>query len=61
VIVGNRATEFAALLGDDRQVISVLTDAAQVGLVPVTLLTPNLALIYGRGADATPMAERVRG
>jgi tRNA threonylcarbamoyladenosine biosynthesis protein TsaB len=61
VIVGNRATEFAALLGDDRQVISVLPDAAQVGLVPVTLLTPNLALIYGRGADATPMAERVRG
>ncbi len=61
VIVGNRAQEFAALLGDERLVTAVLPDAAQVRLVPEQLLTPNLALIYGRGADATPMAERVRG
>jgi tRNA threonylcarbamoyladenosine biosynthesis protein TsaB len=59
IIVGNRAAEFAALLGDDRQVSAMLPDAAQVGLVPEHLLTSDLTLVYGRGADATPMAERV--
>lgn len=61
VIVGNRAAEFAALLGDERPAITVLPDAADAPLVPAPLLTRDLALIYGRGADATPMAERVRG
>jgi hypothetical protein len=58
LIAGNRAEEFAALLGDARQVITLLPDARQVGLVPDALLTTHLAPTYGRGADATPMALR---
>jgi tRNA threonylcarbamoyl adenosine modification protein YeaZ len=58
LIAGNRAEEFAALLGDARQVITLLPDAGQVGLVPDALLTTHLAPTYGRGADATPMALR---
>jgi len=58
LIAGNRAEEFAALLGDARQIIPLLPDAGQVALVPVALLTTHLAPIYGRGADATPMALR---
>ncbi|GAA0767868.1 tRNA threonylcarbamoyl adenosine modification protein YeaZ [Erythromicrobium ramosum] len=58
LIAGNRAEDFAALLGDARQVVTLLPDAAQVGLVPDALLTTHLAPIYGRGADATPMALR---
>ena len=60
-IAGNRAKEFAALLGDDRLVIDLLPDAAKALLVPQAMLTAALAPIYGRGADATPMAERARG
>lgn len=58
LIAGNRAEDFAALLGDARQIIALLPDARQVGLVPDALLTTHLAPIYGRGADATPMALR---
>jgi tRNA threonylcarbamoyl adenosine modification protein YeaZ len=58
LIAGNRAEEFAALLGDARQIIPLLPDAGQVRLVPDALLTTHLAPIYGRGADATPMALR---
>ena len=60
VIAGNRAKEFAALLGDNGHAIELLPDASQVPLVPEELLTASLAPIYGRGADATPMAERTR-
>lgn len=59
-IAGNRAEEFARMLGDDRTAIALVPDAALVPLVPENLLTRDLAPIYGRGADATPMAERVR-
>ena len=58
LIAGNRAAEFAALLGDARQIVPLLPDAGHVGLVPDALLTMHLAPIYGRGADATPMALR---
>jgi tRNA threonylcarbamoyladenosine biosynthesis protein TsaB len=58
VIAGNRAAAFAALLGDERIVIDLLPDASKVVLLPEQLLTTNLAPIYGRGADATPIAER---
>ena len=57
VIAGNRAEAFADLLGDDRKVLDLLPDAAQVRLIPERLLTARLAPIYGRGADATPMAQ----
>lgn len=60
VIAGNRATEFAAQLGDERVVIELLPDASQVHLVPEGLLTASLTPIYGRGADAIPMAERTQ-
>jgi tRNA threonylcarbamoyl adenosine modification protein YeaZ len=60
LIAGNRAEEFAGMLGDDRTALALLPDAALATLVPETLLTRDLAPIYGRGADATPMAERSR-
>lgn len=60
VIVGNRAKEFAALLGDDRLVLDLLPDAGAVRLLAEGLLSRNLAPIYGRGADATPLAEQTR-
>lgn len=59
-IAGNRAKEFAALLGDDRLVIELLPDASRAHLVPEGLLTASLTPTYGRGADATPMAERTQ-
>lgn len=59
LIAGNRAKEFAALLGDDRTAQDLLPDAAQVRQVRDSLLTPALAPIYGRGPDATPMAARI--
>ena len=43
LIAGNRADEFAALLGDARQIVPLLPDAGHVGLVPDALLTPHLA------------------
>ena len=60
VIVGNRAGAFAALLDDDRLVLDLLPDAGAVHLMPESLLTPDLAPIYGRGPDATPLAEQTR-
>jgi tRNA threonylcarbamoyladenosine biosynthesis protein TsaB len=60
VIVGNRAAEFATLLGDDRLVLDLLPDAGAAQLVPQSLLTGNLAPIYGRGPDATPLADQLR-
>jgi tRNA threonylcarbamoyladenosine biosynthesis protein TsaB len=57
-IIGNRAGEFAALLDGKRRVVDLLPDAGQAALLPQPLLTANLSPIYGRGADAKPMAER---
>lgn len=58
VIAGNRAREFAALLGDERSVLELLPDAGAVHLLDEAQLTRNLSPIYGRGPDATPIAER---
>ncbi len=58
IIVGNRAHAFAALLGGDREVIEHLPDARAVPQLSKELLTAALAPVYGRGPDATPMAER---
>jgi tRNA threonylcarbamoyl adenosine modification protein YeaZ len=60
LIAGNRATELAARLGETREVLDLLPDSGAVPWLDAALLTPALAPIYGRGADATPMAERVR-
>lgn len=56
LIAGNRARDFADLLDDGRQVADLLPDASAVGLLPAQALTDRLAPIYGRDADATPMA-----
>ncbi|MFN3863447.1 MAG: tRNA (adenosine(37)-N6)-threonylcarbamoyltransferase complex dimerization subunit type 1 TsaB [Erythrobacter sp.] len=60
VLAGSRARAFADLLGGDRVALDLLPDAAAVGQVPQALLTARLAPIYGRGPDATPMAQKVR-
>ncbi|MFM7404211.1 MAG: tRNA (adenosine(37)-N6)-threonylcarbamoyltransferase complex dimerization subunit type 1 TsaB [Erythrobacter sp.] len=60
VLAGNRAQDLAARLGDQRQVLDLLPDAAEITLLPPMLLSAHLAPIYGRGPDATPMAERVQ-
>ena len=44
----------------DRNVLDLHPDAADVERVPQALLTHHLAPIYGRGPDATPMAEQAR-
>ncbi|WP_324076117.1 MAG: tRNA (adenosine(37)-N6)-threonylcarbamoyltransferase complex dimerization subunit type 1 TsaB [Erythrobacter sp.] len=59
VIAGNRAKEFAALLGDGHEVIETLPDAAAALSLGQARLTADLVPIYGRGPDATPMAERL--
>jgi tRNA threonylcarbamoyl adenosine modification protein YeaZ len=55
LVAGNRARVLAS--GD--AALDLLPDAAAVALLPPMLLTPALAPIYGRGPDATPMAERL--
>jgi tRNA threonylcarbamoyl adenosine modification protein YeaZ len=61
LIAGNRAEAFAALLADAGvAAVPTLPDARAVPLVPASLLTAALAPIYGRGPDATPLAEQRR-
>jgi tRNA threonylcarbamoyl adenosine modification protein YeaZ len=60
VIAGNRAAELAARLEDGRAALDLLPDARAMLLLNPAILTLTLAPIYGRGADATPMAERAR-
>jgi tRNA threonylcarbamoyl adenosine modification protein YeaZ len=57
-IAGNRAEAFAVSLGSGHTALSLLPDAVHAPLVPEALLTAHLSPIYGRGADARPMAER---
>ena len=58
VIVGNRAEELAALLGDGRLALPLLPDANYTYLLHKTRLTSDLTPIYGRGPDATPQVRR---
>ncbi|MBI1403097.1 MAG: tRNA (adenosine(37)-N6)-threonylcarbamoyltransferase complex dimerization subunit type 1 TsaB [Porphyrobacter sp.] len=55
---GNRARDLLASRGEAGLPLGILPDASAVPLLPPALLTGDLAPIYGRGADATPMAER---
>ncbi len=57
---GNRARELLEFDGAGTVALDLLPDARSVPLLPAALLTPALAPIYGRGPDATPMAERVK-
>lgn len=59
VIVGNRAREFAALLGDGRPALHLLPDASAALLLGDRWITRDLAPIYGRGPDATPIKARL--
>lgn len=58
VIAGNRAREFAELLGDGRKVLELLPDAGAVSVLGDGVFTSDLSPIYGRGPDATPLAEQ---
>lgn len=61
LVAGNRAAELAALLPDHSvTAISLLADARAAILLPRACLTRDLTLIYGRGPDATPLAEQTR-
>jgi tRNA threonylcarbamoyl adenosine modification protein YeaZ len=55
---GNRAAQLLAAGGADVVSLDLLPDAAAAVLLPPELLTASLVPIYGRAADATPMAER---
>jgi tRNA threonylcarbamoyl adenosine modification protein YeaZ len=52
LIAGNRAADLAALLGDGVTALTILPDARHVLIVAPSLLTTDLAPIYGRGPDA---------
>ena len=54
---GNRARELLEFDGAGMVALDLLPDAAAVPLLNPALLTRDLATIYGRGADATPMAH----
>lgn len=56
---GNRARELLEFDGAGMVTLDILPDAAAVPLLPPAVLTADLAPIYGRGADATPMAKPI--
>lgn len=59
LVAGNRAGMLAALdPALPAVVLDLIPDARAALLVAPMLLTGNLAPIYGRGPDATPMANR---
>lgn len=58
LVAGNRAKEWAALPATSPvTTCALLPDARHVLALPPTLLTRDLAPIYGRGPDATPLAR----
>lgn len=59
VVAGNRAENHAALFAEQAvAVLNLLPNASAVTLLNPAVLTRNLAPIYGRGPDATPLAEQ---
>lgn len=54
IIAGNRARDFAALLGDSTAFVELLPDARAVALLDESALTSDLSPIYGREPDAKP-------
>jgi tRNA threonylcarbamoyl adenosine modification protein YeaZ len=56
---GNRARELLEFDGTGMVTLDILPDAAAVPLLNPALLTGDLTPIYGRGADATPMAKPI--
>lgn len=60
LIAGNRAQEFAALIGDQVRAIEILPDARALSLLAPRWLTEDLTPIYGRAPDAKPQAARIQ-
>lgn len=61
LVAGNRAVELAALHMDvEAHANNLLPDSAAVRHLPPALLTGDLAPIYGRGPDATPLSDQSR-
>ena len=58
IIVGNRAREFAALLDNGTHALHLLPDARAALLLEERWISRDLAPIYGRGPDATPIRAR---
>ncbi|MBD3730337.1 MAG: tRNA (adenosine(37)-N6)-threonylcarbamoyltransferase complex dimerization subunit type 1 TsaB [Sphingomonadales bacterium] len=52
LIVGNRAHELAALLGDTRTALDLMPDARQADLLSPGLFQAEMKPLYGRGPDA---------
>lgn len=57
LVAGNRAEPWVAQRGDGIA-LALLPDASQALAIPEALLTRDLAPIYGRGPDATPLAQQ---
>nr|WP_298928980.1 tRNA (adenosine(37)-N6)-threonylcarbamoyltransferase complex dimerization subunit type 1 TsaB [uncultured Erythrobacter sp.] len=58
VIAGNRAQEFADLLGDGRTAMDLLPDARFTADLADDALITDMSPIYGRAPDATPQKSR---
>lgn len=58
---GNRARDLLALGGTGQIALDLVPDARAVPRFSPALLTRDLAPIYGRGPDATPLTQQVRG
>ena len=57
IVAGDRAAELVGDAPDAKhRAVEILPDARATPLLPKTLLTQDLAPIYGRGPDATPSA-----
>ncbi|WP_328598130.1 tRNA (adenosine(37)-N6)-threonylcarbamoyltransferase complex dimerization subunit type 1 TsaB [Croceibacterium salegens] len=57
-IAGSRATDLAAIGGDDCEALNVLPDARSLGSLAEAHLTADLGPIYGRPPDAILPGER---
>jgi tRNA threonylcarbamoyl adenosine modification protein YeaZ len=57
LVAGNRADQWASSR-PGCEALALLPDAAQALALPEALFTGNLAPIYGRGLDATPLAQQ---
>lgn len=52
IVAGSQAAALAQLVGGRRTVVGILPDAADTRLLPPTLVSGDLAPIYGRAPDA---------
>lgn len=55
---GNRAGALLEPEGTGQTALDLLPDASRTDLLRVEVLTPSMTPIYGRGPDATPLAQQ---